>query len=326
MSSTPHPTLTTTSLLRRFFAGGVALAMPVTSPRPLAAFRIGVASVLILQALAIGPNLHDLYGQDGIVPWSEVERLFPDAVPRLSWLAGALAPLGVSPASALRLAFGGYALALACLLLGWRTRAAAFAAWLIHLAMNVSGHASIYGVDEFANIALFYCLCLPVGAAWSLDARRAPQRSEPAPEYGLALRVPQVHLCIVYTTSGMAKAQGIDWWTGQAMWCALMQPDSWCDFSWLSAVPWLATLAGWGTLLVEIGYGVGIWLRTTRLAWLGAIVSMHLGIAIFLGLVSFAALMIAFNLAAFALPLLERRPDSTGGVADRERGHRDPPP
>jgi hypothetical protein len=309
--STTVPTLPDTTARPRWIDRGAALLMPVTSPRPLAAFRIGVAAVLILQALAIAPNLYDLFGDQGLVPWSEVERHFPDGVPRLSWLAAALAPLGMS-SSALPLAFGGYALALACLLIGWQTRAAAAVAWLTHLAMNVSGYASIYGVDEFANIALFYCVCLPVGASWSLDAVGRP--AAPSAGYGLALRVLQVHLGIVYATSGLAKAQGIDWWTGQAIWCALMQPEAWCDFSWLASVPWLATAAAWATLLAELGYALFIWPRTTRRVWLAGIVSMHLGIAIFLGLVSFAALMIVFNLAAFASHPPRGRPSGSANA------------
>ena len=57
------------------------------------------------------------------------------------------------------------------LLLGLRTRVAAVAAWLTHASMNVTGFLSIYGVDEFANIALFYMIWMPVGDEISLDRR-----------------------------------------------------------------------------------------------------------------------------------------------------------
>jgi hypothetical protein len=110
----------------------------------------------------------------------------------------------------------------------------------------------------------------------------------------------QIHLCIVYLATGLEKAMGIDWWNGEAIWCSLMRRDlcGW-DMSWLARFPGLAMLAGWGTLLVEIGYTAFIWPSKTRRLWAAATISLHIGIAIFLGLTSFAAIMSVFTFSAF---------------------------
>src|SRR5262245_27132255 len=50
---------------------------PVT-PRPLAWFRVGLASVLLVQALSLPGHLHDLFGRHGMVAWSvPTEKLVP---------------------------------------------------------------------------------------------------------------------------------------------------------------------------------------------------------------------------------------------------------
>ena len=68
-----------------------------------------------------------------------------------------------------------YVGALTTLLVGWRTRASAAVAWTVHVMLGASGTASTYGVDQWANIALFYCLWAPVGDTWSADrADRKP--------------------------------------------------------------------------------------------------------------------------------------------------------
>ena len=40
------------------------------SPRPVAWFRIGLAGVLLVQALSLVGHLDDLYGRHGVVAWS----------------------------------------------------------------------------------------------------------------------------------------------------------------------------------------------------------------------------------------------------------------
>jgi hypothetical protein len=96
-----------------------------------------------------------------------------------------------------------------------------------------------------------------------------------------------------------------------------MRPDlGQFDFAWLADTPWLAMLAGWGTLVVEIGYVFLVWPRRTRQLWALATVGLHVGIALALGLVSFAAVMIVLNVAAFLVS-----PEPKSVAASRLRSH-----
>ena len=195
-----------------------------------------------------------------------------------------------------------YLLSLTALLVGWRTRIAAGIAWLTHLTLMMTGSGTNYGADNFGNIFLFYLIWIPAGAGLSLDraAGRAP--AGPTPTARLALRVIQIHLCMVYLTGGLMKASGAQWWDGDAIWRSVMLPEyRQLDFGWLADHPWIARASGWMVLLVETGYPIFIWPRRTRRPWIVAAVAMHLGIAIFMGLGIFGAIMIAFTVAAFGV-------------------------
>src|SRR5207248_1654794 len=94
--------------------------------------------------------------------------------------------------------------------------------------------------------------------------------------------------------------RGEQWRNGEAMWRAVMRPRfAAFDLSWLATHPTIPLLACWSTLVVELGYVLFIWSQRTRRAWALATIGLHLGIGIFLGLWSFAALMIVLNVAAF---------------------------
>jgi hypothetical protein len=272
------------------------------SPRPLAALRIGVAAVLLLQAVACVHDLTQLYGSLGTVQRPVVEAVLPLHVPRLGWVIDTLGPCGVSEGTCIRGVFLVYVAALMALLLGWRTPGAAVCAWLSHLALKASSVFTSYGVDEFAHIALFYCIWMPVGHAWSVDVGAGRASSAPSAAARLSLRVWQVHLCIVYLSSGLLKATGSQWWNGEAIWRVLMRSDlnPWqYDFAWLASAPWLTRLACWSTLAVEVGYAFLVWPRRTRKIGALAAISLHLGIAVLMGLWSFSALMIVFTASVF---------------------------
>jgi hypothetical protein len=273
------------------------------SPRPLAILRIGVALVLLIQALSLSAHLLELHGPQGWVQWTVSETKATGGIPRLSWWAAALTPLGISAPDCVRLVFLLNVAGLGMLLTGWRTRWAAVLTWFTHTSLIASGSASTYGVDQFAHILLFYFMWMPVGHALSLDSWSGRVQDHATPGCRLSLRVLQFHLCIVYLASGIEKATGSQWWNGEAIWRATLRSDlAQLDMTWLASVPWLARAACWGTLAVEITYAFLVWLPQTRRPMVFAVLMLHAGIAFVLGLVSFAALMMIWNLAAFLVP------------------------
>ena len=291
-----------------------------SSPRPLGAFRIGVTLVLLLQAWSLSDHLMVLFGDRGLIPWSVSVHLSSPYMPRLSGLVPALGGLGLGARNIVHGLALVYVLALGGLLLGWRTRACAVVAFLTHTTLFNSGTLFSYGVEIFAHISLFYCVLMPVGEAYSLDVRAGRVSGAPSAEATLSLRVLQVHLCMVYLTTGGEKALGTSWREGTAIWEALMQPQyGQFDFAWMAHHPWVSQLVSWGTLVVEVGYAVFVWPRQTRALWVLLTVGLHLGIALLMGLWLFSAIMAVLTFAAFgweeltralAYPVLPARPVS----------------
>lgn len=307
-TQTTNDTIMTTpaaprNLVSRLGEAAVAFVAAPASPWPLATFRIGLAIVLLVQAGWIAGSLYDLHGPGGLIQWSVSDRWIPIGVPRLRWFAEALGPFGLEAATVVQLFFFVYVASLACLMIGWHTRIAAIAAWFTHLTLKMSASASVYGVDHFANISLFYAMWMPLAGAASVDRSAGRCSGEPSAAARLGLRVLQIHLCIVYFASGIEKASGEGWWTGAVIWDSVMRPDlTVFNLTWLARAEWVTVAVAWGTLIVEIGYPIYVWPRLTRRAWALATVGMHVGIAIFLGLWAFSGIMIVLNTAAFLVP------------------------
>jgi CubicO group peptidase (beta-lactamase class C family) len=260
------------------------------SARPLAALRLGLSLLLLLHLIWISDDLLSLHGSHGIVPWELTGLLRPSWVPGLPTLAKAFAPLGIGEHTAINLLLSGYAASLLSLALGVQTRLSAFAAWALHLGIVTSGFTSYYGVDQLANTFLFYLVVFPSG-----------RTSQTVPV--ACLRVMQIHLCVIYLAAGVDKALGSQWWNGEAIWRTLSQPSfSTFDAGWLASHSWIAMLAGWGTLIVEIGYAVFVWPRRTRKAWCIATIGLHLGTCVFMGLVFFSSVMIVLTICLFWIP------------------------
>jgi len=152
-------------------------------------------------------------------------------------------------------------------------------------------------------VALLYLVWMPCGAALSVDGRRRKKPCKPSPAARLGLRVLQVHLCAVYATSGLAKACVRGWWTGDAIWKALLAAERGpIDPGWLAAHPWLSAASGWLVLLVELGYPVLMWPRRTRRVWVVATATLHLAVAVLLGPAVLGAVMTVLTVAAFGVP------------------------
>jgi hypothetical protein len=268
------------------------------SAHPLAALRVTMPLLLLVHLLWLSDDILALHGSRGLIPWELAEVLRDPWLPALSILARALLPLGISAHAAVVVWLSIYAGSLLSLALGLHVRLSALLAWGLHVSLVTSGFASHYGADEIANAFLLYLFLFSSGRAWTFVSR--PVRSETIPVG--SLRVMQLHLCVIYLAAGLDKAMGAEWWNGEAIWQAVSQPAfRTFDLRWLASYPWIPMLAGWGTLVVEIGYALFIWPRRTRKVWFMATLGLHLGIAVLMGLVFFSSVMILLTGCLFML-------------------------
>lgn len=281
--------------LERFFFAPASLSW-------VAVLRCGMGLQLILFCLALRPSWIFLLGAGGrgflgseiSSAWWQARGVF---VPHLGWLAKAF---GEFPAeTALHWLWLLLLLSGLFLLLGLFTRGAAISGWLLHLLVAKSSGLLSYGVDSAMTIGLFYLVLAPTPDRWTLDHRFG--RAVPPAAPILIRRALQIHLCLLYFFSGLAKALGPGWWNGNSLWRALVRPPfDLLPPDGLAALRFLLPAAGIALWLLELTFPLMIWPRRTRPFWLAAICLLHLGIGLLMGMPLFASAMIVLNLAAFA--------------------------
>ncbi len=182
--------------------------------RSLALLRIGVGLMLLIDLAVCAADLRAHYSDFGILPRSEL-GLYTF---RTVWtLHGFASPYPAVVA-------GLFALAACCaiaLTVGWHTWLATFVSWLLLASLQYRNPALVFGGDVMLRMLLFWGLFLPLGARWSIDARRAPSRFPRSNQYvSLASAALIVQLLLVYLFSVLNRT-GPTWWNGEALFNAL---------------------------------------------------------------------------------------------------------
>ena len=267
--------------------------------------RMLVGAVLLGQAYVLWRYRGILLNPQGPLPWAISDTWVDPLLPKLSDVVSLLGAIGVGPAAAVAAILAVHAIAAAFFMVGYRTRASAVVAWATFVLIKVSSFPYMYGVGAMLLIALFYSLFMPVGREWSVDRALEPARPRGLAESDASYCVLmfRLHLCIIYAAAGISKSVGEQWWSGNAIWRALSLPQfAQFDPAPLLAVPWLLVAASAVTIVCQLLYPVLVWTRF-RVPIVIVTELMHVGIAVFLGLWLFSAMMIALNVAAFGQAL-----------------------
>jgi hypothetical protein len=157
---------------------------------------------------------------------------------------------------------------------------------------------AMFGLDQINAILTLYLAIGPSGHALSVDRWLALRRSAtslPLPSVGanLALRLINVHMCVIYLFAGLSKLQGEAWWTGEAMWQAFANLEyQTADMTWLAWHPWLLNLLTHICVIWEVSFCVLIWFPRLRPLTLAGAVALHAGIGYCLGMWTFALIML----------------------------------
>lgn len=207
---------------------------------------------------------------------------------------------------------------------GLFTRITSVLTWLAAVSYLHRDPQVLFGQDTMMNILLIYLMIANSGAALSLDrviARYRAARASvargggidapaaaflaappPSVASGFAQRLLQVHFCFIYMASGLSKLKGGTWWSGDAMWLTLMNPEfTMIHFEWyqnllrwmFSSRPVYSVVAAGGvlfTLFVEIGLPYLVWTRLRPYIIVGGFL-LHFGIGVFMGLLVFSLFM-----------------------------------
>lgn len=188
--------------------------------------------------------------------------------------------------------------------LGFWTRATGILTALFVISYANRATPALFGLDQIAGFLTLYLAFSNCGGAYSLAKRVGfgAQTASNLVRNNIAIRLMQLHLCVVYLFAGLGKCQGETWWNGEAIWGAAASFEyQTVDMTWLADHMWLVSLITLVTLVFEIGYIGLIWPKLTRPIMLLTAVPLHLGIGLCMGMMEFGMIMLVANLAFLEL-------------------------
>lgn len=213
------------------------------------------------------------------------------------------------PPESIRTAHAVAMVVLACFTLGIATRLTSVLALIVTISYIYRTPAALFGLDQINVLLTLYCVIGPSGSALSVDRLwsrfRQSRRSLAAGEAdfslrprsstgaNLALRLIQVHMCVIYFFAGVSKLQGAAWWNGEAMWLAFANLEyQSTDMTWLARHPSLINIMTHTTILWEISFPALIFRPKWRPVVLLVGIGMHVGIGLCLGMWTFGLIML----------------------------------
>ncbi len=284
----------------------------------LSLIRVLAGAMLVYTHLVWSRQLWAFLSPNGLLERSYVHKLreLPSGMPSFAWTYWDWLdrPAAIWTVHILGL------VVLVMFTLGLFTRVTSILAFLITISYVHRLPGALFGLDQINGMLALYLMLGPAGAAFSLDRRRAAARGTHVPTHSvaanIAIRLIQVHMCVIYFFAGAGKLLGASWWDGTAMWGAVANFEyQSVDITWLAHAPWVINGLTHLTVTWELTYPILVWPRLTRPIVLLLAVPLHLGIAFCLGMITFGLAMLIGNLA-FVSPDLIRAVTRRGLAAD----------
>jgi hypothetical protein len=258
---------------------------PVTLKK-IALFRVLSATIMLIYFGLRHTELPDFYYEDGMISLERSRQLFNGIYhsPLFVWFP--TNPMFI------QLLHGLFLFILLLLALGIWPRTMAALGLYLHVLFEHRNFMVMYGFDKVVACWLFYLIFARSDSHYSVrptGETRSKDILTPA-----AVRMAQIHLCLIYGYSGLEKFRGNSWWTGEALWNivanGIVAP---IDMSFVAHVPWLIYLGTYSTLLWEAYFPLAVWSPKLRRPWLVFGILFHVMTGIMMNLVFFAAIMIS---------------------------------
>ena len=196
--------------------------------RSLAVFRIALAAAIVADLLIRAADLAALHTGEGVLTRALLDEQVRARAPALVPVLALVPHLVLDGAAGQALLFGLAGAVAVLLAAGWRTRWMTVASWVLLMSLQARNPAVRNGGDEIFRLLLFWSMFLPLGASWSLDARRAGRPVPPRLLTGGAPAALLLQVALIYPFNALYK-DGAAWTTdftalelflGNATWSA----------------------------------------------------------------------------------------------------------
>jgi hypothetical protein len=195
-------------------------------------------------------------------------------------------------------------LALFSFTIGFKTKVANWVAFILMVSFHQRNINILSSADLLMRIMFMLMLFSPSGNAYSLDSIIARLKGAPLkrnhPRW--AMRLIQIQIAVVYVSTVLAKAKGITWLDGSAVYYATRLSDL-TRFTVpviLDSV-FMIKLITWSTLVIELALGTIIFIDEFRKELIIFGIIFHLGIEYMMSIPQFEWLMIVCLLAMFKI-------------------------
>ncbi|GAA4791995.1 hypothetical protein GCM10023231_19920 [Olivibacter ginsenosidimutans] len=270
--------------------------------KALTFFRIAIGSFALLQMSLLLPAIEDLLGPSGWVQWEITQAMNPLWKIHLADFCTLFHVADDRQTVVLYTFVACYMTSALGLTLGFFTQVNALLLTFFHAVFLKVITPFIYGADISLHFALFYLIFFPSNTYYALDIKWGIGLKIPSVHPKFALRVLQIHLCMLYYSAGFEKIRQPDWWNGNAIYYALTHPDfGGLHLRWMSSFRLIPITLGILTVLLEGLYAIAMWIPYVRVFFLTGICLLHLGIMLFLHLYLFGWIMIVLSLSAWGI-------------------------
>lgn len=261
--------------------------------RSLAAFRIALGAVILLDLFHRAGRLRLFYTSEGVYPIAVHETVHGSAgIVSIHALAGEY-----RFQAALFALAGLFAVAFA---VGYRTKLVGVLSLVFLFSLHIRNPMVLNGGDRLLRVLLFVALLTPLGERWSVDALRRGEARNTATGVGTAALL--IQPLAVFTSNAIQKHGGEYWYSGDAVELALYDTTMATGFgAMLLDAPILLTFLTYGWVFLLAGAVPLLLLSAGRVRTLA--VSVYL--AAFAGMaLSLSVGLFPFVLAASVLPFL----------------------
>ncbi|TAE59145.1 MAG: HTTM domain-containing protein [Nostocales cyanobacterium] len=182
--------------------------------RSLAAFRIGIAIIILVDLFTRFQDITAHYTDYGVLPRNFLSEIAKTGYWSLHAISG-------EPIFEVILFIIAAFFALQ-MLVGYRTRVATIASWILLVSMHNRNPALIFAADDVLRALMFWGMFLPWGARYSLDsALNTSPRQSPITYASGATFALMCQQCFIYIFSAAIKSKSEIWTTGEAVYYAL---------------------------------------------------------------------------------------------------------
>ena len=259
--------------------------------RALAFFRVAMGVLILIDLWMRSRSMEAMYTNAGFIPIEmlyDYERTVSGSGQVMSW---SLHALGGSLQWQIFL-FVFAAVAAVSMVVGYRTRVVTIVSWVLLVSLQARNPLIVHSGDTLLRVAIFWSMFLPLGAVWSLDARRRITKSSdfvrgfeivsPA-TVGLILT-----LFSLYFFAGVAKLNHT-WFSGTVMeYVSRLDIYSTALGKSMRDFPGLLKMITWGTLVVEVAIPFLMFVpwnnRRIRVLLMLIFFGFHIGIALTMSL------------------------------------------